>query len=197
MSRLPAFPEPVPAATASLELPVGAITGTGPETLDGAHERLTAALRAAGFDKWSVFAFKDGFALVTRWELIEEDGRPAKDRFPARHPKRVRPGFDFDEHVQPLFNAPHGDYRLFVFTVAGATDDETADVPIDGDSVAAGELPHELAILAAERSVTAHVYLFRQQRARKAEALAESPHDAATHLIRAELFSADQLGPIN
>lgn len=192
--RLPAFPDPVPPPAASLELPAGVVVERGPLELDEAHKRLTSALAAAGFDKWSVYAFKDGFALVTRWEHIEEDGRQAKDRFPARHPKRVRPGFNFDEHAQLLFNAPDGVYRLFVFTVVGTDPAKTSEVAIDGGEVGAGELPVEIAEhSAADWTARAHVYVYRQDGSNKAQPLEHSPLDAATHLASARIFDAARL----
>jgi len=193
-NHLPAFPDPMPPPATSLKLPAGLVAEVGSEALADAHLRLAGALEMAGFDKWSVYAFKDGFALVTRWERIKEDGRPTKDRFPTRHPKRILPGFDFDEHVRLLFNAPDGDYRLFVFTVAGTDAARTTEVLIDGDNVEAGQLPDEVAgQSSANRIAEAHVYLFQQQGDGEAEALTSSPLDAATHLTQAGIFKATQL----
>jgi hypothetical protein len=185
LTRLPAFPDPAPASAASVS--VADVVAAGPQPMADAHRRLTAALELAGFERWSVYAFRDGFALITQWERIDDDGRPTKDRFVARHPKRVRPEFDFDNHVQELFNAPDGDYRLFVFTVTGSDAEMSADVPIDGDDVGAGELPAELATkTAADRSAEAHVYVFRQRGSGKADTI-DSALDGATHLARARI----------
>jgi hypothetical protein len=192
--RLPGFPDPIPLHATSMDLPVGVVIGAGPEQLVASHRRVSRALELAGFDKWSVYAFRDGFALVTRWERIEEDGSPAKDRFATRHPKRIRHDFDFDEHVQVLFNAANGDYRMFVFTVTGTDPALTADVHINGDKVGAGRLPEEIEMQSsAERSAEAHVYVFRQQGSTKAKALEGSPLDAASHLTHARIFDAEQL----
>jgi hypothetical protein len=193
--RLPAFPDPVPPPITTGALPAGVVIDAGSNELVEAHKRLTGALEAAGFEKWSVYAFRDGFALITSWERIEEDGSPGRDRFRTRHPKKIESGFNFDEHAQLLFYAADGTYRLFVFTVSGTDPAKTAQVPIDGDSVGAGALPEELAKHpSADRVAEAHVYVFQKQGESKAEAVASSPVDAATHLTSAGIFTAAQLG---
>ncbi len=185
--RLPPF-ETLPPGAVSHELPPGVVVAAAPEALREPHQRLVTALERAGFDKWSVYAHGDGFALVTRWERIEEDGRPAKDRFPVRHIQRIAPGFDLDSHVQLLFNAPDGEYRMFVFLVSGKSGERSADVPIDGDDVDAGGLPDEIAGReGGGRVATAHVYLYSQRGDMKAQP-APSEQDAATHLSRAGIF---------
>lgn len=192
--RLPAFPEPPPGPAATLELAPGLITESSPQTAKEVHGRLTQVLETAGFEKWLIYAYQDGFALVARWEHFEEDGDPAGDRFPARLPAMKRGGFEIDHHAQVLFNAPPGFYRLFVFLVAGGDGEPSGEVPIEGDEVDAGELPAELAqSLAADRTVTAKVYVYRRRGS--ARAMPEpSELGAADHLVAAGLFTPAELG---
>jgi hypothetical protein len=191
--RLPPFPDPGPQAVASLQIPHGVVVQSGDEDLSDAHEHLVEALETAGFDKWTVYAYKDGFAMVVRWEQIDQAGRPAGDRFPTRHPVRIRHAFDLDEHAQLLFNAPPGDYRLFVFTVSGNDPARSADMPIDGDDVKAGELPEEIADRSGAYRAEARVYLYARDGDEKAHALSGSPLDAAGHLVSAGIFGAGEL----
>jgi hypothetical protein len=191
--RLPGIVDPLPTPTASFELPAGVVLEAGSEPLSEAHGRITEALTAAGFAKWGVFAYKDGIAVVAQWEHIEDGGRPARRRFPARHPRRIRRGFDFEDHAQLLFNAPDGEYRLFVITVAGSGA-PTANISIDGDETEAGQLPDELSDHpSTDRVARANVYIYRQEGSNKAELLTSSPLDAAKHLAAAGIFSATPL----
>ncbi len=192
--RLPAFPEPPPDPAATLELPEGLITEPSPQPLKEVYDRLTQVLETAGFEKWLVYAYQDGFAMVARWEHFDENGGPAGDRFPARLPAMKRGGFEIDHHAQVLFNAAPGFYRLFVFLVAGGDGEPSGEVPIEGDEVDAGELPDELATqLARDRTVTAKVYVYRRRGS--ARAMPEpSELGAADHLVAAGLFTPAELG---
>jgi len=195
MDRFPPFPSPPPEPAASLEVPADLVIGTEPEELFAIHHRLVEQLERGGFEKWSVYAYSDGFALVARWEQFEkDDGRPSKQRFPARQPKLERQGFDFDHHVDVLYNAPDGYYRLFVFLVEGEGGPLTKDAPIEGGEVAEGELPYEVGTLSGGgRTVTANVYTFRRRGSGKGEPV-DVELDAKTHLTGAGIFTASELG---
>jgi hypothetical protein len=190
-TRLPAFPQPIPEPHGSTPIDTAAVEADeeGAEdkgTLGSTQRWLVRVLEDGGFTRWSVYAFGDGFALVTQWERIE-GAKPTKDRFVARHPKRMKTDFDFDDHTQLLFNAPDGDYRLFVITVTGAGGEASEDVPIDGDAVAAGALPDELArVVAGERVIETHVYVYNQRGSGKASPT-ESETDVAGHIEAAGL----------
>jgi hypothetical protein len=189
LSRLPSVPDPLPAAP-SAALPAGTVLEAGPTELGDAHEHLTSALKSAGFANWSVYAYRDGFALVTQWEKIEDDGQASTKRFPVRHPRHIRAPFDFDKHAQLLFNAPNGTYRMFVFTVAGTSSALSGAVPIDGDEVGVGELPEELGgQSSAGQTADVHVYVFHQEGSDKAEQLTGFPLDAKQHLAHAGIFN--------
>jgi hypothetical protein len=194
LERLPAFPEPPPATATKLPLSSSVLVEPPPESLGAIHDRLAEVFETAGIDKWHVYAFGDGFAMVTRWERIEEDGAPASDRFPARMPSMKRTGFDMDDQAQVLFNAPPGDYRLFVFLVTGSDGASSAEVPIEGDRVDAGELPAPIAHKVPENAeVTALVYLHRRRGNGPAEAV-ELGLTAQKHLVAAGLFDPSELG---
>ncbi|HHH31550.1 MAG TPA: hypothetical protein ENK57_24820 [Polyangiaceae bacterium] len=195
MDRFPPFPSPPPEPAASLELPTDLLIGTEPEELFAIYDRLVKELEAAGFDKWSLYAYEDGFAMVTRWEQFEkDDGLPSKRRFPARQPKLKRHGFGFEEHVEVLYNAPDGYYRLFAFLVRGEGGEPTGEIPIDGGQVGDNEIPFEVGSLSGGgRSVTVNVYTFRRRGSGKGEPV-DVGLDAETHLVAAGLFTKSELG---
>ncbi|MEQ9320509.1 MAG: hypothetical protein RIF41_15185 [Polyangiaceae bacterium] len=194
MDRFPPFPSPPPEPAASLELPTDLLIGTEPEELFAIYDRLVVELEAAGFEKWSLYAYEDGFAMVTRWEQFEkDDGLPSKRRFPARQPKMKRQGFGFDDHVEVLYNAPDGYYRLFVFLVQGEGDKPTGELPIDGGQVGENEIPFEVGSLSGGgRTVTVNVYTFRRRGSGKGEPV-KVELDAETHIVAAGLFTKAEL----
>jgi len=72
----PQFPWPPPAWTAHFPLPA-ALVSAGNERLGDVEQRWQKTLRAAGIEDSRIFAVgSDGFAIMTRFENIADDGAP-------------------------------------------------------------------------------------------------------------------------
>ena len=98
-------------------------------TLADVDTALSEALDATGYYEKAYFTVPDGFALVTRLEQIEPDGRPKP--LPDRWSVRLEPlkRFTLAAYLQALFSAREGQYRVIVFIVT--------DVPIAAKSAPA------------------------------------------------------------
>lgn len=195
-TRLPSLERAELGDTAWEELPKGWVTAESApaagETLGESFDRLVQALEDAGFDKWSVYACEDGFALVTRIEQIDERGAPTGRRFEVRNPPPRPEGFSLDEHRSLLFMMSPARYRFFVFTVAsrGGGTRRSADLPIDGDDVGALELADELHDVRGEDWV-AQVAVIELERGADTQKPAERAAPGASvreHLERAGLW---------
>lgn len=170
----PAFPWPPPRPATRHAL--GGDRLGSPETLGAAADRLLAALDAAGYAEHSFFSIQpdpatppEGFALVTRLEQIEPDGRPrpGAERWSVELPEREI--FSLGDFVRALFSAPEGHYRVIVFTVTGQPVAPSGDEPTReqaGEWLGTGlaRLPPGLGDLpwTRDHAVTALIYQFRQ-----------------------------------
>ena len=113
---LPAFPWPPPATTVPappLPRPL-AIGHRSRPTLLYVAQRLTNALTNASYGEFTFYRVPNGFALVSRFEQILSDGKPAPGgaRYP---PPDGRTPLSFDQYLASLFVAPVGHYRQIVF----------------------------------------------------------------------------------
>ncbi len=93
------------------------VTDTGVLTLGDIEARLTDALTAAGYYEQSFYAVPGGFALVTRLEGIDKDGKPLSDDLRYMLPYDEKP-FSLTEFVGGLFFAPEGYYRFVTFVIS-------------------------------------------------------------------------------
>ncbi len=113
-AELPEFPTEPPAASTTYVLPDALFERT--PTFGDAVNAVLSALERAGYVERSFFGFhRDGVALVTRLERIQDDGAPDVGR---RWPENVGPGpseaslYDF---LRGLFFVDPGRYRVIVF----------------------------------------------------------------------------------
>lgn len=125
---LPQFPWPPPRWTARSVMPPGVAIAAAGEPLGSIFDRLLSALVRAKIDDRSVYAIgSDGFAIVSRLERINDDGRPAAERW-SLDAVRQRP-FSLADYLTALFKANPGRYRVIAFVVTGLPVTASADVP--------------------------------------------------------------------
>lgn len=116
-SHLPWFPWPPPRASAWEVIPQEfLVSASGSTNLLDVDRRITEALEQNGYFDASYYEVPSGFALVTRIEHIDSDGKPKPDRW-AVEPTRSRP-FSLSDYLKALFTATPGYYRLVVFVVS-------------------------------------------------------------------------------
>lgn len=126
--EFPQFPWPPFQWTARLVLPPGVAVDAAGEPLGSIFDRLRAALRRAQIEDWSVYAVgTDGFAVVSRLEHINDDGRPAAERW-SLDAVRPRP-FSLADYLTALFRADPGRYRVIAFVVTGLPVTAKAEAP--------------------------------------------------------------------
>jgi hypothetical protein len=111
--EFPAFPWPPPRASSQAVLDIGETTGP----LGLLDQNLSLVLENNGYTERSYFAVPGGFALVTRLEQTEADGRPKTGD--ARWAITVGPlqEFSLSAYLKALFTANPGYYRVLAFIV--------------------------------------------------------------------------------
>ena len=109
---------------------------TEDQTIGAVGARLEAALVEAGYVEFGYQAIDcSGFAMVTRLERIDENGRPLEgaERFA---PPEARSSWSLGSYLQRLFYAPPGYYRQIVFAAT--------DQPYERDNLAPAPTREEL-----------------------------------------------------
>jgi hypothetical protein len=192
--EIPKFPWP-PAASSAKEVLPPALFKSARWFAD-VDRLLSAALEENGYVERSYYAVPRGFALVTRIEQIELDGRSKRlpDRWSAAAPRLT--SFSISEYVRALFTAAPGHYRIIVFILTEAPFSQSqmeVSKPEAMDWLRGGlnVLPPEVSArpLAANVNCTALVYEF-EQLGSSAHVLLPSEIDARTHLVKAGLWGA-------
>ena len=129
---MPQFPWPPPIPTATLRLPDSLVAIPGRDSLGAVLARLRTALTRVADVDWqpSIYAIDTtGFAVVTRMEAIDADGRPKpgaerwntpRDRLPSRISGLV-------DYLRALFFARPGFYRVVVFAVTDLPSQPSSD----------------------------------------------------------------------
>jgi hypothetical protein len=169
---LPQFPWPPPEPSAKVVLPLGSLAelvGHG-LNLYAVEQRISGALYWAGYDELSYFAVPNGFAIVTRLEMMDENGYPETS---SRWASSLKPinftEFSTLKYLQALFGAPQGHYRVLVFIV-------TSDLVVQsGTAVAQGtaqtwivqganKFPRDMDLMpyTSEYTTTVYIYEFIQ-----------------------------------
>jgi hypothetical protein len=98
--------------------------------LGAVYDRLREALKRVDVGWWSVYAIQDdGFAIVTKMEAIDADGRPKPGTERWSGPNdRLPPHFSgIADYLKALFTARPGFYRIIVFAVTDRPSSPTAD----------------------------------------------------------------------
>jgi hypothetical protein len=195
---LPAFPWPPPTPTeqTTLNASVVAALRSRNATLFDLGEHFKEALDRSGYSEIGFYDAPGGFAIISRLERIEEDGRPAPGDF-----RYMPPGdepFSLQQYLTSLFVAPVGRYRVIVFVVTNQAFAATGRTigAMEARSLlrrAANRLPDYFRYfpLSREHQITALVYEFeRSANDERLRLLPESRLSARTHLERSGLYAA-------
>ncbi|MEO0465527.1 MAG: hypothetical protein AAF216_03205 [Pseudomonadota bacterium] len=123
------------------------LAGLSPDqhTLGNVGARLEDALLAAGYVEYGYQSIGcSGFAMVTRLERIDADGRPLEGAIRFAPPES-KPNWSLGGYVQRLFGAPPGYYRQIVFAAT--------DQLYDEETLAAAPTREDLDVMMAEADV--------------------------------------------
>ena len=196
---VPEFPWPPPAASATEVLPRRLLGRDLPLlTFKDVDGLLTSALAANGYVEKSYYAVPLGFALVTRIEQIEIDGRPKTP--PARWSANALPlsVFSLAGYLRALFTAEPGYYRLIVLVVtsspfAQSGERVTRAATLEWLRGGLNTLPEPIGAqpYSPEVACTALVYEFERRAGQDPDAprvLLPSRLDAHTHLVNSGLW---------
>ena len=117
------------------------------QTLGEVGERLENALIEAGYVEYGYQSIGcSGFAMVTRLERIDENGRPLEGAMRFAPPE-TRPNWSLGGYLSRLFYAPPGYYRQIVFAAT--------DQPYERDDLAPPPTREELDEMLERADVTA------------------------------------------
>jgi hypothetical protein len=162
-ARIPEFPWPPPAASASYVLPRGLFET--PSTIGQVATLIISALERRGYVERSFFRTKPGgVALVTRLERMSDDGSPAAEN--ERWPETLQGHAGLAGFLRGIFYVDPGRYRVIVFIFqdqpfAQSRQEVTGDVARSWLSEGLNVLPTEQAQRSfADGDCTALVYEF-------------------------------------
>lgn len=197
-TALPGFPWPPPRPTGQVRLPRDRLLTVLPASpsLYDVGQRLTSALDRAGYAEVSFYRAPKGFALVSRLERIEDDGRPAPGQF--RYTPPGQEPFSLSNYIAGLFVAPVGFYRLIVFIVTevavvatGSSIDQSQARELLRDG--ADRLPGDYRDLpfGPNHELTALIYEFQKTgQETRLQLLNQGRLGARTHLERSGIYAA-------
>jgi hypothetical protein len=199
---MPQFPWPPPRWSSRAVLPAALVIARESEPLGPIFDRLREALRRADISEWSVFAVGgEGFAIVSRLENIDDDGRPTPTRWSIDRLSARPRSFSIPGYIAALFNASPGRYRVVAFVVTAwpVTASSSHATPATMENLlasGAGDLPYELRITPLPRSgrCEALVYeFFRPSEDDSPTQVTASRLSAIQHLAAAGLWHAEDL----
>jgi len=190
IASIPIFPWPPPAPSTDQVLARNLLTSPiVPTTLSDVDSRLRTALSRAGYASRSYYAVPGGFALATRLERFDEDGRPASEEMRWKVGGVPLPEFTLSTYLKALFGAQPGRFRVIVFVVSSTGFQAVGASPTrtTAESWLAGGfnvLPRELGNLryTSEVNCTALVYEFSKPPGGSATLKAPSDLIAEKHL---------------
>jgi hypothetical protein len=166
-------------------------------TLGDADAVLTAALDQAGYTDRSYYRVPGGYALATRLEHIQDDGRPldASQRWDIA--ARRAPSFTLANYLRALFATDPGLYRVIVFVlrqgdVTTQGERPSADVAEDWVLNGANALPLELAAQPFDMRITCTALIYEFEKPPAGEAVLHRPGriTARQHLESSRLWAA-------
>jgi outer membrane protein OmpA-like peptidoglycan-associated protein len=196
---IPQFPWPPPTASARQVIPRNLLShGQSTTQLGDLNTVLCAALDRNAYTEKSYFAVPHGFALVTRLEQIEVDGRSkmSRDRW-LIGPSPALSNFSVSSYLARLFTANPGYYRLIVFVVTDVPFAQTSAKISDYEAIkwlseGLNVLPQEIRTKPYDETVdcTALIYEFERQPDKNPSILLPSRLDAGTHLTKSGLLAS-------
>jgi hypothetical protein len=196
--EMPHFPWPPPAASASEVIPNALLNRRrAVSSFSDVDALLSRALDHNGYVEKSYYPVPHGFALVTRFEQIDKNGKSKKppDRWSVGRP----PQFEFTllSYLTALLTAKSGFYRVIVFVVTSepfsqrenrVTSDEAVRWLREGFNV----LPVSVGVQPYTQDVqcTALIYEFQTSSGTGPGLVQPSHLGAATHLQQSGLWGA-------
>jgi hypothetical protein len=196
-SGMPAFtPWPPPVPSEQMVLSRERLTAglnTDP-SLGAIGQRLSHALRSAGYSEFTFYRVPTGFAIVAKLEQIAADGTPEPQRSRFNDPN-AQSDFSLARYIEHLFYAPKGFYRLIVFAVTsepivpkGAAQADRMKSMVAGG---ANKLPsaYNKMKFTIDHDVTALIYEFSKSGDKQVSVLMPGRLDARTHLEKSGLYS--------
>lgn len=204
--RIPQFPWPPPRPTVTLRLPDSLVAIPGHDSLGSVFDRLRVALTRVDVGWWSVYAIgSNGFAVVTRMEAIDAEGRPkpGAERWSGPGTQETPHFSGIGDYLTALFSARPGFYRVIVFAVTDLPSGPTADghglSAAHAEALVAGgtdQLPAEMrrVRLGADGRCIALIYEFeRPSQSDSARFVYSVAIGALQHLTLAGLWTEAQL----
>ena len=164
-------------------------------TLGEVASDLQSAFDRAGYVEKSYYGVPEGFAVVSRLEQIDADGRP----FPGNARWQIADygPFSLSTYIQRLFAVDEGHFRVVVFIVTSepfAASNAAVDVKLAEDWLLSGDnlLPPSIGSLKVSNDVacTALVYEFRRRHGEQPEFVLPSLISAQQHLVASGLKAA-------
>lgn len=118
LTNIPSFPWPPPKASAFYRIPNKLILGgKNSIKMKGTALKIENALHNTGYSELAYYYIPNGFAVVTRVEQIEKDGKSKDDPYRWSIDYIPVSGFDLDEIIKALFTSRSGMFRVVVFIV--------------------------------------------------------------------------------
>jgi hypothetical protein len=112
----------IPFTKQIVELPTGYFKTFSDNTLQSINSVFVKSLSEGGYetDRLGYFSYKDGFALITKLEMISDDGKPFGNpqRFSLEKGEKK---YSWKEMLKTLFMGNKGYYRFIIFVVSGNT----------------------------------------------------------------------------
>jgi len=198
---MPEFPWPPPETSAKMNLPdeFFRTSQEGLVLLRDVDNRLSGALRSAGYFEKSYHAVPRGFALVARLEQINPDGTPKSgtDRWAVDVGPLRKIDLSLDSYLRALFTSNPGFFRVIVFVVTPDPFSESKVVVSVSEAKAwlhtgLNRLPDYIGRQKYTRQYgcSALIYEFEKERGKDAERKVTARIDVKTHLEKANLWNA-------
>src|SRR5713101_704656 len=193
---IPSFPWPPPAASASEQIPNDLLAASATlHSLGDINTRLAAALEKSGYAEKKYYAVPNGFALVTRLEQIEADGRPKPE--PDRWSSNSPAFRSLSDYLRALFSANPGHYRVIVLIVTDVPFAESEKRVSEAEAVnwlhaGLNRLPPEIAERPYNPDVvsTALIYEFEKDQGKDPQLNEPSRLGAHEHLTHSGIWGA-------
>ena len=200
-SEMSVFPWPPPSASSIEVLPASLVMPGGQDfTMGDVNKKLITALSSQGYYSRSYFEIPDGFALVTKLEAFESDGRSANAAIRFIPVSESAPAFDFADYIRALFTAQPGHYRIIVFLITPKRFYQASAPPSEIEAQTwlgkgLNDLPDEVARRPYPAACLTTAYIYEFERPEGAtDVIPRQPGilDAHTHLVRSGIWGALQ-----
>ncbi len=200
--RIPLFPWPPPAASATEVIPSAILErNTILKSLGDVNAKLVSALRGNGYLERSYYAVPDGFALVTRLEQIKADGtsKPPPGRWSLESPRATE--FTLRDYLRALLTADPGNFRVIVFIISDVPFPQAPGQTSYGETImwlkgGLNVLPMEIANKPYSKTFafTVLIYEFEKDKGKDPKLNQPSRLDAHTHLGKSGIWAALAFG---